>query len=66
MNNDAFAPTNGAYPRPGVEPRDTIKPPLGTWFWFMSDSDTINWPFSDVIPVNWTVDTPAVVSDMNW
>ena len=32
LNNDAFAPTNGAYPRPGVEPRDTIKPPLGTWF----------------------------------
>ena len=65
MNNDAFAPTSGAYPRPGVEPSDTIKPPLGTWFWLISKSETIGKPFSEVIPVNSTVDIPAVVSAIN-
>ena len=57
-----FAPTNGAYPKPWVEPRETIKPPLGIWFWLISSGDTINWPFSDVIPVNLIDDIPAVVS----
>jgi len=42
-----------------------IIPPLGTWFWLISDSDTIKSPFVEVIPVNSTVDIPAVVSDMN-
>ena len=32
LNAFTFAPSNGAYPRPGVEPNDTINPPLGTWF----------------------------------
>ena len=62
VNGWTLAPTNGAYPKPGVDPRDTINPPLGTWFWLISDSDTINWPFSEVIPVKVTVDKPAVVS----
>ena len=65
LNALTFAPTNGAYPRPEVEPNETIIPPLGTWFWFISESDTINCPFVDVIPVNSTVDIPAVVSLKN-
>ena len=63
LNAFTFAPTKGAYPVPGVEPNETINPPLGTWFWFISNSETINWPFVEVIPVNWIVDIPAVVSD---
>ena len=62
MNALTLAPCNGAYPRPGVEPNETISPPLGTWFWFISNSDTIKSPFVDVIPVNTTVEIPAVVS----
>ena len=65
LNALTFAPCNGAYPVPGVEPNDTINPPLGTWFWLMSNSDIIKSPFVDVIPVNSTVDIPAVVSDIN-
>ena len=65
LNALTFAPCNGAYPSPAVDPKETIIPPLGTWFWFISDSETIKSPLVDVIPVNWTVDIPAVVSDMN-
>ena len=62
LNALTLAPCNGAYPRPGVEPSETIIPPLGTWFWFISNSDTMKSPFVDVIPENTTVETPAVVS----
>ena len=62
VNGFTFAPTSGAYPKPGVEPNDTIRPPLGIWFWLMSSAATINVPFSDVIPVNLIDDIPAVVS----
>jgi len=62
VNGWTLAPTKWAYPKPGVEPNDTIRPPLGTWFWLISDSETISWPFSDVIPVKLTVDKPATVS----
>ena len=65
LNAFTFAPCSGAYPVPGVEPRDTINPPLGTWFWLMSNSDTIKSPFVDEIPLNSTVEIPAVVSEMN-
>ena len=65
LNAFTFAPCNGAYPVPGVEPNETISPPLGTWFWFISNSDTIKSPFVDVIPLNCTVDMPAVVSEIN-
>ena len=60
-----FAPRSGAYPRPCVEPNDNIIPPLGTWFWLISDSEMMLSPFSDVMPVNWTVDIPAVASVIN-
>ena len=60
-----FAPCKGAYPRPGVEPRETIIPPLGTWFWFISESERMKSPLVEVIPVNSTVDIPAVVSLIN-
>ena len=49
-----FAPTNGATPNPPVEPRDTITPPLGNWFWFTSVSLIIKEPLDEVIPVNTT------------
>ena len=62
VNGCTFAPSNGAYPKPVVDPRETITPPLGTWFWLMSNSDTIGWPFADVIPVNSIVEIPAIVS----
>ena len=65
LNALTFAPCNGAYPVPGVEPNETINPPLGTWFWLISNWDTIKSPFVDVIPLNSTVDIPAVVSDIN-
>ena len=65
LNGLTFAPCKGAYPRPAVDPNDMIIPPLGTWFWLISDSDTIKLPFVDVIPVNSTVDIPAGVSLIN-
>ena len=65
LNAFTFAPSSGAYPRPGVEPNETISPPLGTWFWLISNSDTIKSPFVDEIPENTTVEIPAVVSDWN-
>ena len=65
LNAFTFAPCNGAYPRPAVDPRDIIIPPLGTWFWLISESDIIKSPFVEVIPVNSTVEIPAVVSDIN-
>ena len=30
------APTSGANPSPGVDPNETIMPPLGLSFWFIS------------------------------
>ena len=30
LNALTFAPSSGAYPVPGVEPNETISPPLGT------------------------------------
>ena len=60
-----LAPTKGAYPRPGVDPRETIRPPLGSWFWLISNSDWINCPFSELIPVNTTLDTPTTLSCSN-
>ena len=62
VNGFTFAPTNGAYPNPGVEPNDTISPPLGIWFWLISCWETRNVPSSLVIPVNLIDDIPAVVS----
>ena len=32
LNAFTFAPCNGAYPVPGVEPNETMSPPLGTSF----------------------------------
>ena len=47
------APTNGATPNPPVDPRDTILPPLGNWFWLTSPLTVIWFPVnSDVTPVN--------------
>ena len=65
LNAYTFAPCSGAYPNPGVEPNETIIPPLGTWFWFISNSETILSPFSEVMPVNSTVEIPAVESVIN-
>ena len=47
------APTNGATPNPPVDPNETILPPLGSLFWFISVS-LIIWllVLNDVIPVN--------------
>ena len=33
------APTRGANPSPGVDPNETIIPPLGVSFWFISESE---------------------------
>ena len=56
------APTKGATPRPPVDPRETIFPPLGNWFWFTSPCTIIWFPVNaDEIPVNtmsW-VDVPT-------
>ena len=46
-----FAPTRGAYPRPGVDPKETISPPLGIWFWLISNLDSIGVPSTELIPV---------------
>ena len=62
FNAVTAAPTRGATPRPPVDPKETIMPPLGSWFKFTSDSLTILLPFVDVIPVNVIVVIPAVVS----
>ena len=55
------APTKGAYPNPGVEPRDTINPPLGNSFIFTSLSLMNKDPFSNLTPVNTTLVIPAIV-----
>ena len=57
-----LAPTSGAYPNPGVDPNETTKPPLGIWFWFISNSDSTGSPLIDVMPVNTILDTPFVES----
>ena len=57
-----FAPTRGAYPSPGVEPKETIKPPLGIWFWLISNVDSTLEPFIEVMPVKITVLIPEVLS----
>ena len=54
------APTKGAYPTPSEDPRETIIPPLGNWFWFMSPSVFISCPLDEVIPVKTTDDTPTL------
>lgn len=45
-----LAPTRGAYPRPGVDPNETIIPPLGSWFAFTSVGETTTDPLVEVIP----------------
>ena len=65
ISNLVFAPTIGAYPRPGVDPIETIRPPLGNWFWLMSNSDCINSPLAELIPVNTTLVIPALASAEN-
>ena len=46
------APTNGAYPNPEVDPRDTIIPPLGRSFWFTSLFEMNRLPLLLLIPLN--------------
>ena len=46
------APNKGANPKPVVDPRDIINPPLGKAFWLGSCSETTGVPSVDVIPVN--------------
>ena len=61
------APTRGANPSPGVDPSETIIPPLGVSFWFTSISETIysNGSLSGtVIPENVMVLIPASVSSI--
>ena len=58
----AFAPSGREYPLPGVDPKETITPPLGNWFWLTSESLIIKSSETvDVIPVKVTVVTPEVV-----
>ena len=59
------APTKGAYPNPPEEPRETITPPLGSWFWLMSISDIWRDPSAEVIPLKMTLVIPAVLSSSN-
>ena len=56
------APTNGANPRPFVDPRETITPPLGNWFWLTSSFDNIKLLLLSVIPVNVTLVIPVAPS----
>ena len=56
------APTRGAYPKPPLDPTDTIKPPLGSWFKLTSTSDTTIDPLVDVIPEKTTLDIPEIWS----
>ena len=54
------APTRGAYPNPVDDPKEIIIPPLGVWFWFISNSEVnILKLFADVIPENTTLLIPA-------
>ena len=46
------APNRGANPKPVVDPRDIINPPLGKAFWLGSSRETTGVPSVDVIPVN--------------
>ena len=64
-SNFVLAPTRGAYPSPGVDPIETIRPPLGNWFWLISNSDCIISPFAELIPVKTTLVIPALVSEVN-
>ena len=41
LNGFTLAPLNGAYPLPGVEARDTMIPPLGSWFSLISPMSII-------------------------
>ena len=48
-----FAPSASAYPLPGVDPKETITPPLGNWFWLTSESLIIKSSETEsLIPVN--------------
>ena len=65
ISNLVLAPTRGAYPSPGVDPIETIIPPRGNWFWLISNSDCINSPFAELIPVKTTLVIPTLVSAVN-
>ena len=56
------APTRGAYPRPGVDPRETIIPPLGNWLIFTSSLEIKTDPFEEVIPVKTILLIPTDIS----
>ena len=61
------APTRGANPSPGVDPYETIIPPLGVWLAFTSTSEVTysnGSVFGLVIPENVKVVTPATVSSV--
>ena len=61
------APTSGANPSPGVDPSETIIPPLGVSFWLTSVSEVTNSIgsiFGFVIPENSTVVIPAELSSL--
>ena len=40
-----------AYPNPFVDPKETIMPPRGNWFWLISTNDLTMDPSLDVMPV---------------
>ena len=55
------APTSGAYPRPVEDPREIIIPPLGVWFWFISEGEIImSFVTASLIPENTTLDIPTL------
>ncbi len=56
------APTNGANPKPLVDPSDTITPPLGSWFLLTSSFEIIKLLLLSVIPVNVTLVIPVAPS----
>ena len=57
------APTKGAIPKPPVEPKETVIPPLGSWFKFASVVLTILVPSVDVIPVKTISVAPPLSSN---
>ena len=60
ISGNTFAPMNGAYPLPGVDPADIIIPPLGNWFSLTSPMSIIGVVNpSELTPVNCTELIPA-------